>query len=187
VVNAKAISIMVYACACHKHEDATKAVATTDPPPASASASVDVDLADGGNTINHGPGTGTGQGFGGNGNHLSGMHRAHIPRVRQGSVAVTGRLPPEVIQRIVRQSYGRFRLCYEDGLRSDPRLAGTVATKFVIGADGSVTSSARESSTTITDSGVVSCITRAFSSLSFPQPEGGTVAVVYPVILQPDD
>ena len=29
-------------------------------------------------------------------------------------------MTPEVIQRIVRQNYGRFRLCYENGLRNNP-------------------------------------------------------------------
>jgi len=43
---------------------------------------------------------------------------------------VNGRLPPEVIQRIVRQNFGRFRNCYESSLRTNPSLTGRVAVKF---------------------------------------------------------
>ena len=137
-------------------------------------------------TIGHGSGTGTGSGYGRGSGGLGGAH-AHTPKVRQGTTTVNGRLPPEVIQRIVRQNFGRFRLCYEQGLLKDPKLTGTVATKFVIATDGSVSSAARDASTTMPDAAVVSCITRAFSSLSFPQPEGGIVTVVYPVIFEPGD
>ena len=35
------------------------------------------------------------------------------------------------------------------------------------------------------DNGVVSCVVRAFYGLSFPQPEGGIVTVVYPIMLSP--
>jgi hypothetical protein len=140
-------------------------------------------------SIGHGAGTGTGQGFGNGHGRLGGTHGDnHPPKIRQGTTTVNGRLPPEVIQRIVRQNFGRFRLCYENGLRSDPKLAGTVATKFVIGADGSVSNVASDASTTtMKDSGVVSCVTRSFSNLSFPQPEGGVVVVIYPLIFDPGD
>jgi hypothetical protein len=136
-------------------------------------------------TIGHGSGTGTGQGFGSGHGRLGGAHGS--PRIRQGATTVNGRLPPEVIQRIVRQNFGRFRLCYEQGLRKDPKLSGTVTTKFVIDTKGAVSSATRDASTTLTDATVVSCITGAFSNLSFPQPEGGIVVVVYPVILDPPD
>ena len=92
-----------------------------------------------------------------------------------------------MIQRIARQNFGRFRLCYEQGLLKDPKLTGTVATKFVIDTQGAVSSAARDNATTMTDASVVSCVTRSFSSLSFPQPEGGIVVVVYPLIFEPGD
>ena len=60
------------------------------------------------------------------------------PQVRMGATQVNGRLPPEVIQRIVRQNFGRFRLCYENGLRNNPNLQGRVSVRFVIGRDGAV-------------------------------------------------
>ena len=59
------------------------------------------------------------------------------PSVRMGTTTVSGRLPPEVVKRIVRQQFGRFRLCYENALRANPTLAGTVTTTFTIRTDGS--------------------------------------------------
>ncbi len=110
------------------------------------------------------------------------------PAVRMGATTVNGRLPPEVIQRIVRQNYGRFRLCYENGLKTDPSLQGKVAVKFVIASDGSVSTASEDPSTTLPDKTVVSCVVRGFSGLSFPAPEGGgIVTVVYPVIFSPGE
>ena len=37
------------------------------------------------------------------------------------------------------------------------------------------------------DQGVVGCVVRGFGNLSFPQPEGGIVTVVYPIIFNPGD
>lgn len=135
-------------------------------------------------TIGHGAGTGTGQGFGSGHGRLAGSHRAVAPKVRMGATSVSGRLPPEVIQRIVRQNFGRFRLCYENGLRNNPNLQGRVSVRFVIGRDGSVSQVANGGSD-LADPAAVSCIVRAFGGLSFPQPEGGIVTVVYPIILTP--
>lgn len=134
--------------------------------------------------LGHGAGTGTGQGFGSGSGRLSGSHRTRPPSVRMGATSVSGRLPPEVIQRIVRQNFGRFRLCYENGLRNNPNLQGRVAVSFVIGRDGSV-GSVGNAGSDLPDGGVVSCTVRAFYGLSFPQPEGGVVKVTYPIMFSP--
>ena len=128
--------------------------------------------------------TPNGQGFGGGG-RLSGTHRSKPPQVRMGATSVSGRLPPEVIQRIVRQHFGRFRLCYEDGLRSAPELAGQVTVMFTIAEDGSVSTTSHSGS--LPDGAVASCVEKAFSALSFPAPEGGTVRVTYPISFSPGD
>jgi hypothetical protein len=137
-------------------------------------------------TIGNGAGTGTGQGFGvgRSSGHLRGAHRVASPTVRMGVSSVTGRLPPEVIQRIVRQNFGRFRLCYENGLRNNPNLQGRVAARFVIGRDGAV-SNVGNGGSDLPDSAVVSCVVRAFYGLSFPQPENGIVTVTYPIVFGP--
>jgi hypothetical protein len=137
-------------------------------------------------TIGHGAGTGTGQGFGNGHGRLGGAHQTRSPSLRQGATQVNGRLPQEVIQRIVRQNFGRFRLCYENGLRTNPNLQGRVAIKFVIDRSGSV-STASDGGSDLPDQSVVSCVVRGFGNLSFPQPEGGIVTVVYPIIFSPGD
>jgi pSer/pThr/pTyr-binding forkhead associated (FHA) protein len=137
-------------------------------------------------TIGHGAGTGNGQGFGNGHGRLGGAHQTKAPSIRQGATQVNGRLPPEVIQRIVRQNFGRFRLCYENGMRTNPNLQGRVAVKFVIDRAGSVTTSA-DGGSDLPDQGVVSCVVRGFQNLSFPQPEGGIVTVVYPIIFAPGE
>jgi hypothetical protein len=106
------------------------------------------------------------------------------PPVRQGSVTVNGRLPPEVVQRIVRQNFGRFRLCYERGLKANPTLSGGVTVKFVIDRTGDVTKSS-DAGSDLPDKGVVACVVSGFSKLSFPAPEGGIVSVVYPLSFAP--
>ncbi len=117
---------------------------------------------------------------------LSGGARVKAPKIREGATSVNGRLPPEVIQRIVRQNFGRFRLCYEAGLRNNPALQGRVAVKFVIDRKGAVASAA-DGGSDMPDASVVSCVVRSFSNLSFPEPEGGIVTVVYPILFAPGD
>jgi hypothetical protein len=129
-------------------------------------------------------GHGTGQGFGSGGG--SGAPRSRPPQVKMGAVTVSAGLLPEIIQRIVRRNYGRFRLCYENGLRSNPKLAGKVAVRFTIGKDGAVSGVSLVKDTTMPDAAVSACVTRAFSSLSFPQPDGGGVVIVtYPLLFSP--
>ncbi len=137
-------------------------------------------------TIGHGAGTGTGQGFGSGHGRLAGDEKTQPPRVRMGATSVSGKLPPEVIQRIVRQNYGRFRMCYQQGLERNPNLQGRVTTRFVIGRDGSVSHVANGGSD-LPDSGVVGCVVRAYNGLSFPAPPDGIVTVVYPINFSPGD
>jgi hypothetical protein len=93
-----------------------------------------------------------------------------------------GRIPSEVIQRVVRQNFGKFRACFESGLRRDPSLAGRVSVRFVIGRDGGVMSAASGGSD-LPDPAVVSCVVAGFRGLQFPQAEdGGTATVVYPIL-----
>jgi hypothetical protein len=133
-----------------------------------------------------------GESFGAGGLGLSGVGQGTGtppragPSVEGGATTITGRLPPEVIQRIVRQNYGRFRLCYERGLAVAPKLEGKVVVKFTIAGDGSVSAvSGRDS--TLPSKDVVTCVANAFMTLSFPQPEGGVVNVSYPIVFKLGD
>ncbi len=136
--------------------------------------------------LGHGAGTGTGQGIGNGRGRLGGGHQVKAPKLREGATQVNGRLPPEVIQRIVRQNFGRFRLCYENGMRNNPNLQGRVSVKFVIDRSGAVSMTA-DGGSDLPDQGVVQCVVRGFGNLSFPQPEGGMVTVVYPIMFNPGD
>ena len=106
-------------------------------------------------------------------------------KVRAGATSVNGRLPPEVIQRIVRQNQGRFRACYTDGLSRNPSLEGRVSVRFVIGRDGTVSNVANGGSD-LPDPKVVACVERVFERMTFPQPEGGIVTVSYPLMFSPE-
>jgi len=123
-------------------------------------------------------GFGRGVGRGGQG------HVTRAPKLGIGATQVSGRLPPEVVQRIVRQNYGRFRMCYENGLNRNPNLTGRVTARFVIGREGSVTN-AQNGGSDLPDSAVVSCVVSAFYGLSFPTPENGIVTVSYPIMFSP--
>jgi hypothetical protein len=103
---------------------------------------------------------------------------------RKSATTINGRLPPEVIQRIVRQSFARFRACYENGQRGNQDLRGRVTVKFVIGTAGNVLMTA-DGGSDLPDQNVVQCVVRGFGDLSFPKPEGGMVTVVYPIMFEP--
>ncbi len=152
-------------------------------------------------TLGHcGPGcVGRGLGYGKGEGRLIGGHATKAPSIRCGghvdpvtgtvrggcTTQVNGRLPPEAIQRAVRQNFGRFRMCYEPHLLVSPSLAGRVSVKFVIDRSGGVVV-AEDNGSDLPNADVVSCTVRAFSGISFPQPEGGIVTVVYPLVFSPE-
>lgn len=134
-------------------------------------------------TIGHGLGHGIGGGVGSGHGHLDGGHTPGPPSIRSGATTVNGRLPPETIQRVVRENFGRFRACYADALGHNPSLEGRVVVKFVIDHEGAVESSTDGGSDMAAD--VSECVVRRFGDLSFPPPTGGIVTVVYPLVFTP--
>lgn len=132
-----------------------------------------------------GHGTGNKGGFGLSGGLGGGAHRPKGPVLRAaGETVLGGHLAPELIQRVVRQNFGRFRNCYEAGLRGNPNLTGRVTTRFIIDRDGAV-SSASNGGSDLPDSKVVSCVVAAFYGVSFPAPKDGVVSVSYPIMFTP--
>jgi len=112
-------------------------------------------------------------------------HVTKAPAMRQATTTVSGRVPPEVIQRIVRQRWGALRACYEDGLRRrGDELSGRVSVKFVITRDGSV-GTAMDAGSEISDKKTIDCVVDVFRHLVFPAPEGANITVVYPLMLAP--
>lgn len=100
-----------------------------------------------------------------------------------GETSVSGGLPKEVIQRIVRPNFGLFRLCYEAALALDGDLEGTITVRWTIEADGSVRDLRAESD--FKDKTLVECVRKAFGRISYPKPEGGVVQVRYPLLFAP--
>ena len=133
--------------------------------------------------LGYGHGIGHGSGLGG---PLGWGRATDAPRLRLSlrneTPKVTGHLPPEVIQRVVRQNHGRMRACYQEGLVKNPGLGGRVSVRFVIARDGSVPHASNAGSD-LPDTQVTACVVRAFYGLSFPAPEGGIVTVTYPLLL----
>jgi TonB family protein len=112
-------------------------------------------------------------------------HSASAPegKLMTGSTTVSGRLPPEVIQRVVRQHMAVLRACYQQGLARNPSLSGTVKVKFVIDASGAVTS-VSDAGSDLPDEDVKTCVRNQIKTFSFPQPEGGIVTVTYPFVFK---
>lgn len=96
-----------------------------------------------------------------------------------------GRLPPEVIQEVVRSHYEKFRQCYTDALALSSNLCGKVQVRFIIDQEGKLKSPLVTAATTMPDCKMVQCIKDVYSTIEFPKPEGGEVTVVYPIMFQP--
>jgi hypothetical protein len=109
------------------------------------------------------------------------------PTVRAEPPTVSGLLSPESVRRVGLRNLGQVNRCYEIGLATDPRLAGRVVIRFVIGASGSVMGSSVGDSQLALPS-VGECIANAIRRWQFPAPEGGGVVTVnYPFNLTTRD
>jgi hypothetical protein len=130
-------------------------------------------------------GPGPCDGFGVGHSKPGGGHTPHVKGPRYETAQTNGHLPAEVIQRIVRQNDGRYRFCYQNALKQNPTLQGRVTVKFLIDRHGAVAFAA-DGGSDIPDEGVRQCVVASFANLSFPEPESGTVTVVYPLVFNPE-
>lgn len=141
---------------------------------------------DGVNTIgpgSNGPGPGV---FGSSNARPGGVHKPKTPTVRVPmSITTSGHLPAEIIQRTVRQNFGRFRMCYQAGLTRNPSLEGRVSVRFVIGRDGAV-SNVGLVGAGMPDASVNDCLRASFYGISFTRPDNGIVQVTYPLLFSPE-
>ena len=112
---------------------------------------------------------------------------ASRPKVRLGGTEANGRLPPEVIQRIVRQKLGALRACYVKAAEKDVYLEGKVTVSFVITREGTVDSSKSKATTEGDAAPLGACVKDAIQGLSSPQPEGGIVKTSLWVTFSPGD
>ena len=99
------------------------------------------------------------------------------------STSVSGRVPPEAVQTVVRQNHGRFRQSYARGLDRDPNLSGRATLRFVIAKSGEVVHASTEGALPYD---VTSCMSSAASSLRVPASGSGTIFVSYPLLLTPE-
>jgi hypothetical protein len=99
--------------------------------------------------------------------------------MREAEASVTGRLPPDVVKRILRAQFGEFRRCYTTALARDPSLSGVVRTKSFITASGGVTRATIATGTTLADASFHACLLGIMRKLSYPNPVSGEVEVIY--------
>ena len=85
----------------------------------------------------------------------------------------------------MRLTAGRFRGCYQDALRLQPRLNGRAELRFVIGRDGSVSTSTVKNLKHAP--ALADCLAGAMYGIGFPEPTDGIVHVSYPILLEPRD
>ncbi len=112
-----------------------------------------------------------------------GMVSGRLPKITTGRVLVEGKLPREIVQRIVRQRHAQLRRCYATGLKDKATLKGRIAIRFTIDAAGTIVKPSLEAST-LADKNVETCIVRTFASMKFPDPEKGNVSVSYELLLE---
>ncbi len=99
---------------------------------------------------------------------------------------VLGALDKGDIDAGIRAELAAIRGCYQAQLRASPALHGKLVAKFVITAEGTVSSSTTQTST-LGDEAVESCIHEVLMGLAFPEPRGGGVVIVsYPFVFSPE-
>lgn len=97
---------------------------------------------------------------------------------------VEGGLDRNEIAAVIERHIGEIRYCYEQGLQTNPKLAGRVSMKFFIAANGYV-STANITNTSLHSKLVEGCITTRLKTWKFPNPRGGVVVKVnYPFVLR---
>jgi hypothetical protein len=100
--------------------------------------------------------------------------------VHIGAVAVRGALRTDIVRRVVQQSHGRFRACYDRGLQRQPLLGGRVAVHFEIGADG-VVSTVGNAGSTLADTEVVTCVANSYYGMNFPRSDAPSLVAEVPL------
>lgn len=174
-MRALALALVLVACRSENLPDDPRPGASADPIPAAAiSARIDFSAASFRPAPSPVPTTFTGP---------SGVVPYPILRDDPPALSSPG-LPPEVVRRILRQNFGRFRLCYQAAAASDPTLAGTVSVRFVIESDGAV-GAVMDAGSTLGDTDAVECVERGIQHLAFPMPSAGALTVTETLYFTP--
>lgn len=103
-------------------------------------------------------------------------------RVRMLPAQVDGKLPPDVVTRVVRGRFAQLRACYDRRLADSPLIAGKLTIELDLDAEGRVTR-AGDKGSDFPDRVTVNCFAAALRNVTFPKAEGGTKATV-PFVLE---
>jgi hypothetical protein len=90
------------------------------------------------------------------------------------------RLSQSTVREIVSGTYDELQRCYSQALSRNHSAAGKVSFEFVIGQNGSV-AQAWVRDATLPDCVAIDCMLTQFRALSFPEPVGRSVRVIYPI------
>ncbi len=103
-----------------------------------------------------------------------------------GEPIILGALDRSLVDAVVKRHMSQIRYCYQRELTRNPAVAGKVTVKFVVAADGTVSSAVTKSST-MSNAAVESCINGRFLRFQFPEPRGGGIVIVaYPFTFRSD-
>lgn len=130
---------------------------------------------------------GRGGGAAGFGSGVGGLGKKGSAEVKidTSAVSITGTIDRELIRRVIHANHGKFKYCYESELVRNPRLAGRIAVRFQINAQGAVTFASVDHST-MGNASVENCVVARIRGLTFPMPQGGGAALVtYPFVFNP--
>jgi len=93
-----------------------------------------------------------------------------------------GTIDAEAVRNVVRARNKQAQRCYEEALRKDPTLKGTVLVTFVIDLDGHAKDMKAEGLTTE----LQECVMKPLPKLTFPKPQGGPVTIKFPFKFEPE-
>jgi hypothetical protein len=101
-----------------------------------------------------------------------------------GDPIILGALDKATIDAEIKSHLAQIRFCYQRELNKQPGLAGKLTVKFVIAADGTVSSGSTRS-TTLNNVTVESCVLAVIRRMEFPPPDGGGIVIVsYPFVFK---
>jgi hypothetical protein len=130
---------------------------------------------------------GAGGGAGGYGTAMvgSGDGKAISAMPLSNDIILEGGLDKAVIQATIAKYIAQVRACYEQGLRKNPGITGTVTMAFEINPAGNLNFS-KVAKSSLGNAEVEGCISARMMTWLFPKPLGGVnVKVSYPFLLRP--
>ena len=84
----------------------------------------------------------------------------------------------------MRARFPEMKRCYDDGLKRNPALKGSVTAKAVVG-EGGETLKVADGGSTLPDAAVVACVVGEFGKVAYPRTHAGTMTIVYPIEFTP--